>query len=104
MQRLASPGWPIVVLAALAAIFFVGGVYLEIEAADHGIKAILKAGLDEGQMKNALSFQGERVKGIQQAAATALDISKICLGALVAAVSQDVSGRRQSASSQTNES
>jgi hypothetical protein len=104
MQKILLPAWPITLLAALAAIFFAGGVYLEIEAADHGIKAILEADLDERQLKDALSFQGERVKGIQQAATTALDISKICLGALVATISQYLGGRRQNSSSQANES
>lgn len=104
MRKRLMPAWPIILLAALAVIFFVGGVALEIKAGDHGAKAIVNSDLSEAQMKDALSFQGERIKGIHQAAAAALDIAKICLGALVAAIAQSVGGRAQSSSLLADES
>ena len=85
--------WPVLLLAGMTVSFFAGGCYLEIEAASHGVKSLLKGPgkFDHEQVLKAIEFQSLRIEGIQQAANTALDIAKITLGALVAVISQNLS-------------
>lgn len=85
--------WPMLLLAIVTVFFFAGGIHLDLEAAEHGAKGILKMreGLSPEQLKDAMAFQADRVKGIQQAATAAYDISKISLGALVASITQYMS-------------
>lgn len=83
------PAWPILLLTLLTVAFFVGGVYLELEGADHGLKKISERfGNDPAMLKEVVAFQTDRVARIHTAAAAALDLAKIGLGAIVALATQ----------------
>ena len=84
--------WPVVLLAVVTVIFFLGGVYLDSNAGEHGLKGLLKAlkeaNLSPDKLPDLIAFQNDRVKSIHSAAAAAYDIAKVSLGALVSSVAQ----------------
>jgi hypothetical protein len=84
--------WPIVLLAVVTVIFFLGGVYLDWNAAEHGLKGLLRTlkaeNLSPDKITEVIAFQNDRVKSIHSAAAAAYDIAKVSLGALVSSVAQ----------------
>ena len=94
MQSRLPTIWPIILLAVLAALFFLGSIYLELEAADLGANALLRHrdGLTQPEILEAVKFQVDRVKGMERAASAAIDISKIALGALIATITHYMAG------------
>ncbi|MES2951348.1 MAG: hypothetical protein V4858_22685 [Pseudomonadota bacterium] len=92
MRTISNSAWPIILVSGLSVAFFVGGVLLEIEAAERGLKPILKnkPELLPELLKEALSFQNDRIQRIHAVATAAIDLAKIGLGAVVALATQYV--------------
>lgn len=92
--------WPMLLIAFLTVAFFVGGVYLELEAADHGLRKIAERfGSNPQALSEALAFQKARVDRVHEAAQAAIDISKIGLGAVVALATQHLTASGRSTTS-----
>lgn len=91
MNLFTRSAWPMLLLTMLIIAFFVGGVFLEFEAVDHGIRKLSeKFASNPALLKDAVAFQTDRIARIYQAAAIALDLSKIGLGALVVLATQQI--------------
>jgi hypothetical protein len=91
---------PMILVAILSIGFFIGGTVLEFEAAEHGLKGLLKnlkdhPNLSADLQKYALDFQNERIQRIHQVALAAFDLAKIGLGAVVALATQQIANSQR---------
>ncbi|MDT9001752.1 hypothetical protein RQP53_20915 [Paucibacter sp. APW11] len=88
--------WPMLFVTLLTVGFFAGGVWLEFDSSDHGIRKIVKElSANQDLLNEAIKFQTQRAERIHAAAAAAIDLAKIGLGALVVLATQSIHGNRQ---------
>jgi hypothetical protein len=102
VRTFSSSSWPMLLVAALSIIFFVGGAVLEYESAQHGLKGLLQSMKEHGDLtlemkKSAMDFQNERISRVHGMAAAAFDLAKIGLGAVVALATQHVTNAQRNA-------
>jgi hypothetical protein len=96
-----NSAWPMLLVSVLAIGFFIGGVALEFEAGEHGVKKLLdtvsKVGVSQEVIKEAMNYQLERVGRLHQVAVAAIDLAKIGMGAVVALATQHITIAQRSA-------
>lgn len=91
MNEKLNAAWPMLFVTILTTGFFAGGVFLEFEAADHGLAKIHEHfGTNPEALRAAIAFQTDRIARIHAMAAAAVDLAKIGLGALVVLATQAI--------------
>lgn len=87
--------WLVALLAFLTLMFFAAGAALDWDAGSHGLNHVERflSAHPAAPVDKLLDYQGQRTKLSHESAATAYDIAKVALGAMVSSIAHLMSAR-----------